>query len=118
MTCRRGRSWPATPGASWDGCGDGVVRILTVTADLPFPPVGGARTRNHHLLRALAEEHDVVVAAFDFGGERGDAAFPVDVRPVAWKEPAAMRDADEDGWRRLGADEADPYSVAYYESAG
>ena len=92
------------------------MRILTVAADLPVPPVGGARTRNHHLLRALAGAHDVVVAAFDFGGAYSRNGFPADIRAVPWDEPAAMRDADEDGWRRLGAAEAEPYGVVYYES--
>ena len=40
------------------------MRILFLASTLPHPPVDGWRIRAHHLLRALASEHDVTLLSF------------------------------------------------------
>jgi polysaccharide biosynthesis protein PslH len=40
------------------------VKILFLTSTLPYPPVDGWRIRTHHLLQALASEHDVTLLSF------------------------------------------------------
>jgi len=40
------------------------MKVLFLTSTLPHPPVDGWRIRVHHLLRALASEHDVTLLSF------------------------------------------------------
>jgi len=80
------------------------MRVLTIAPDVPFPPVGGARTRNHHLLRALAAHHDVTVVAFDWGGAVEPPPRGVELVRVPWEMPASDAGADE------------PVAVAWYAS--
>src|SRR6266566_4894522 len=43
------------------------MRVLVVSPRIPFPPVDGAGLRTYHLVRALAETHEVTLVAFDYG---------------------------------------------------
>ena len=52
------------------------MRILIVSAAVPFPPHGGGRMRTYQLTKALVEEHDVTLLAFSFEGERYRGARP------------------------------------------
>jgi glycosyltransferase involved in cell wall biosynthesis len=61
------------------------MRILTLALGVPFPPLGGGLTRTFHLLRALAPRHDLVLAAFEYGGRHDDPPFPVEVRTAPWQ---------------------------------
>jgi sugar transferase (PEP-CTERM/EpsH1 system associated) len=39
------------------------VRILIITNEIPYPPISGVTLRNYHLLRRVAEHHQVYLAA-------------------------------------------------------
>jgi hypothetical protein len=41
-----------------------MARILLLTPQLPYPPQQGTSLRNFHLLRALAQRHDVTLLSF------------------------------------------------------
>ena len=41
-----------------------MARILLLTPQLPYPPQQGTSLRNYHLLRALAQHHDVTLLSF------------------------------------------------------
>ena len=95
------------------------MRVLAVLGDVPFPPVGGARLRNHHLIRELAAHHDVVIAALTWGEPTPLPSFPAELHTVAWELPPDHRAADEgdaSAWERLYRPDAEAYGVAYYES--
>lgn len=95
------------------------MRVLTVAGDVPWPPVGGARTRNSHLATALAAHHDVVVAALEWGGPGAPAPDGVELRTVPWELPPlhrALEGGDEDAWAELSAPDAEPYGVGYFAS--
>ena len=61
------------------------MRILTLALGIPFPPLGGGLTRTFHLLRALAPRHDLVLAAFTYGGQHDAPPFRVDVKTAPWQ---------------------------------
>lgn len=97
------------------------MKVLTVTADVPWPTVGGARTRNASLVRALAAEHDVTVAALDWGGPGSAPPDGIALHTVPWELPplhAAAEAGDADAWEQLWAPDAEPYGVSYYASPG
>ena len=41
-----------------------MARILHLTPQLPYPPQQGTSLRNYHLLRALAERHEVTPVSY------------------------------------------------------
>lgn len=95
------------------------MRVLTVTGDVPWPPVGGARTRNAHLAEALAQEHEVVVAALDWGGPAGAPPGGMKLHRVPWRLPtllAAADAGDAQAWEAVSAPGAEPYGAAWYDS--
>ena len=49
------------------------MRILFITNSIPFPILGGASLRNYNLLRRLAVEHEVRLAAFAKNAEQIEA---------------------------------------------
>lgn len=51
-----------------------IVHILFLSAWFPSPPDNGSKLRVLHLLRALAQTHDVSLASFAFATARPDAA--------------------------------------------
>jgi len=66
------------------------MRILVLTMNIPFPPVGGGRMRTYQFVRALAAAHDVTLAGFSYGDTFLEAPdFPVNLVEVPWREPAA-----------------------------
>lgn len=71
------------------------MKILALNSSVPFPPVGGGVLRTYHLLRALAERHDVTLAAFTYGDEPGCPPFPIRIVPVPWQWPQAYREMNE-----------------------
>ena len=96
------------------------MRVLSVMGDVPFPPIGGARTRNAHLVRALAESHDVVAVALDWGGAPVSAPDGIELHTVPWELPPdhrALEMGDESAWERLTRPGAPPFGVGCYESA-
>jgi polysaccharide biosynthesis protein PslH len=65
-----------------------MARILMITPQLPYPPMQGTSLRNWHLLRAMAEVHDVTLLSFsetaglppaDVLGQLSDLLPPVQV---------------------------------------
>ena len=64
------------------------MKILVVSAAVPFPPIGGGRARTYHLLKALAQQHDVAVVGFTFEGEAYEEPdIPVQLIRVPWQAP-------------------------------
>ena len=51
-----------------------MARILHLTPQLPYPPQQGTSLRNYHLLRALAERHEVTLLSFAEGDRPVDVA--------------------------------------------
>src|SRR5687768_15171854 len=105
------------------------MRIVVVSAVIPFPPIGGGGTRTYHLLRALAEEYDVTLVGFTYQDEEKGPAqweqppFPVRIAPVPWEWPTLYRQLNEGNdaevdqaceTLRCGIDE--PWFVSFYES--
>lgn len=98
------------------------MRILAINIELPFPPIGGGPLRTFHLLRSLAEKHEVTLVAFSYGDERGQPPFSVRVIPVPWELPEPylrMESADDkvaqeayDSLQRI----AEPWFVSYLQS--
>ena len=79
------------------------MRILTLALGVPFPPIGGGLTRTFHLLKALAAEHDVTLAAFTYGEAHEDPPYPLRLETVPWEWSEAYREmtgADADAARR------------------
>src|SRR4051812_32131208 len=94
------------------------MRGLTVAPHVPFPPVGGARTRTPPLARARAAEHEVPVLALAWGGARARPPDGVTLRTVPWRAPplhAAAEAGDEAAWRALN-EAPEPLGVSYYAS--
>jgi glycosyltransferase involved in cell wall biosynthesis len=100
-------------------------RALVIVPGLPVPPLTGDRLRTRKLLDALAEEFRVTLVGF---GEPEDATVLAgsvhDVVAVPWTPSAVyadMQSEDPEVARRafetLAHPEADPWIVAWYESA-
>ena len=65
------------------------MRILFLSTWFPYPPDNGSKLRVHHLLRSLAERHEVTLLSFAFAtarpdapGELGDWCSEIQVVPV------------------------------------
>lgn len=63
------------------------MRILMITMELPFPPVGGARLRSHQFLEALAGKHEITIVGFTFDEGPPHSALPVEIVGVPWEWP-------------------------------
>jgi sugar transferase (PEP-CTERM/EpsH1 system associated) len=67
------------------------VKILFLTAHLPYPPVDGWRIRTHHLLQTLASEHDVTLLSFRTSRDPADAVDALSRLcnrvDVVWRSP-------------------------------
>jgi polysaccharide biosynthesis protein PslH len=48
------------------------MRILLITNEVPYPPISGVRLRNYHLVRRIAEHHEVSLAAHLYKQEDAD----------------------------------------------
>jgi len=89
-----------------------------VTADVPWPSIGGARTRNAHLLEALADAHDVVVAALHWGGAVGRPPAGIALHTVPWTLPLdhqALEEGRPGAWESMTAPAAEAMSVSYFD---
>ena len=67
------------------------MRILVVSPEIPFPPVGGGQLRTYHLVRALATRHDVTFVGFTYDSTPESAPFPLQVVCVPWEWPDLYR---------------------------
>lgn len=100
------------------------MRILVLSQDLPFPPIGGGQLRTHHLVRALAARHRVTLAGFYWGEcEQVAAPFAVEVAGVPWSSPPAyqaMRSSDpmvaQRAFEYLANETDEPWFVSCYQS--
>jgi len=67
------------------------MKILFVTADLPYPPTDGARTRNYNILKILETRHQVTLLSFIKPGEPVSASplsdHCMEIRTVPQKVP-------------------------------
>ena len=52
-----------------------MARILLLTPQLPYPPHQGTSLRNLHMLKALAQEHDITLLSFTEGGRAEDLSI-------------------------------------------
>lgn len=92
------------------------MRLLFLTARLPFPPNRGDRLRAYHILRHLAPEHEITLVSFI--AQEGERPFLAELRPFCqeihvvhrppWRSAAA---ALANAWRRA------PLQALYYRSA-
>lgn len=51
-----------------------MARVLVLTPQLPYPPEQGTSLRNFHIIRGLAERHEVSLLSFREADQRDDAA--------------------------------------------
>lgn len=74
------------------------MRILNITNQIPYPPISGAPLRSYNILRRLARDHDVYLAAFMATEEQREGVAHllefcravVTVRPKRLKEVAHL----------------------------
>ncbi len=98
------------------------MRILVISACVPFPPVGGGPLRTYHVLRALAACNDVTLLGFTFGAAPEPAPFPLRVITVPWTPPVLydeMQGADPERSSRavqILSSGAEPWFVSFYAS--
>ena len=101
------------------------MKILAISAELPFPPVGGGRLRIYHWLKALSSRHEVTLVAFTFDHEV-DATWPfsLNVICVPWKQPPLYCQMDSDdtlvasrAFEILRDEITEPWYASYFESA-
>ena len=100
------------------------MRILALALGVPFPPIGGGLTRTHHLLKALAEEHLVTLAAFTYGEPHAPPPFAVRVEAVPWEWSAAYREmtgpdpvAARRAWQHLTFETTDPWFASVVDGS-
>lgn len=101
------------------------MKILAISAELPFPPIGGGRLRIYHWLNALSSRHDVTLIAFTFDDESKTLPpFPLSVIPVSWEPPPLYRqmeandtNAASEAFKRLRDELSEPWYASYFESA-
>jgi glycosyltransferase involved in cell wall biosynthesis len=76
----------------------GRVRILVCASEAPAPPLNGMRLALFELCRRLASRHEVVVLAFRWPDQEGDA--PAGVELVALEPPIGGRGTRPFAWLR------------------
>ena len=100
------------------------MRILVLSAAIPFPPISGGKLRTYHLLRALSRAHELTLVGFTYGETPGMPPFPVRVIAVPWESPPLYRQMT-DGNAAMAQQAADqlvsvtgePWCVSWAESA-
>ena len=92
------------------------MRILVLALGVPFPPIGGGLTRTFHLLRSLAVQHHVTLAAFTYGEPHDLPPYPVELRTVPWRwsrDYGAMTgddlEASQQAYQRLTFESSEPW---------
>lgn len=100
------------------------MRILMITMELPFPPVGGARLRTYQFVEALAGRHDLTIVGFIFDKTPICSSLPIHVIGVPWESPQLykeMHSADVTtstrAYETLAYETDEPWAVSYFESA-
>ncbi len=68
------------------------MRILVLALGVPFPPLGGGLTRTFHLLKSVADHHQVALAAFTYGEPSDRPPYPIQVAAAAWQWSADYRE--------------------------
>jgi sugar transferase (PEP-CTERM/EpsH1 system associated) len=91
------------------------VRLLCLTARLPFPHDRGDRLRAYRVLETLAEDHELTLLSFVESAEQRENARQLesicrDVRVVPRGRAVSLGVTALQGWRRL------PLQVLYYRS--
>jgi glycosyltransferase involved in cell wall biosynthesis len=94
-----------------------------ISPEIPFPPVGGGRSRTYHLLRALAARHEVTLVGFTYEDAPEAAPYRVRVVAVPWEWPRLyrqMREGDEpasrSAYETLVNETAEPWFVSCVDS--
>ena len=92
------------------------MRIVVLALGVPYPPLGGGLTRTYHLLRALASQHDVTLAAFTYGDTHDPPPYPLELHAVPWawsRDYEAMTlgaaAASQRAYERLAFETAEPW---------
>jgi glycosyltransferase involved in cell wall biosynthesis len=104
---------------------EAIMRVLVITEEMPFPPVGGGLLRTYHWLQALSRKHEVTLVAFTFGDAVCEPPpFPVKIIGVAWEQPPLYRDMEsedravaERAFANLRDDVPEPWYASYFQSA-
>jgi len=98
------------------------MRILALSAEIPFPPISGGRQRTYYLLRALSRQHELTLVAFD-GGEEGSPPFPIHVVRVPWALPPLYQqmhgsdvEASQRAYEKLQNEVDEPWLASCLES--
>src|SRR5439155_4465154 len=100
------------------------MKILAISAELPFPPVGGGRLRIYHWLKALSSRYEVTLVAFTFDQENDfSSPFPLNVIAIPWKPPLLYRQMEADNpivsnraFEVLRDKIKEPWYASYFES--
>ena len=102
------------------------MNILFLNAEIPYPPRGGSKIRVYHLLRHLAQHHEVTLFGFTYGDFEVPAVEALGdlcrVVAVPWQEAGVYRAMRERGpwgarfhyWQHLLLSPT-PYIVAFFD---
>jgi polysaccharide biosynthesis protein PslH len=98
-----------------------IMKVLIITAAIPFPPISGGQLRTFHIARAMAREHKATLVGFTYGEPHEQAPYPVNVVPIAWEPPdlyARMKSAEveeaERAYKLLDQDMQEPWLASCY----
>jgi glycosyltransferase involved in cell wall biosynthesis len=101
-----------------------IVRILVLGLGVPFPPHGGGLTRTYHLLKSLASQHRVTLAAFTYGEPFEEPPYALELLRVPWSWSAdylAMTGPDaaaaQRAYQRLTFEEDQPWFTSVMDAA-
>jgi glycosyltransferase involved in cell wall biosynthesis len=101
------------------------VKILVLSPDLPFPPIGGGFLRTYHLLRMLSREHELTLVTFNSDADSARPPFPIRVVEVPWTPPPLYQELwSEDPVRSAAAyhtlehEHPEPWFVNVFDGAG
>jgi len=102
------------------------MKILFLNAEVPYPPRGGSKIRVYHLLRHLAQRHDVTLFGFTYGDFEEPAVDALQdlcrVVAVRWREPRVYRTMRESRpwvarihyWRHLLLSST-PFIISFFD---
>lgn len=75
------------------------MRLLFLTQELPYPPIGGAAVRIASLIRALAAEHSIEILSFG----RPEAPVPEELTKICARVEVLKSPLRQNRWGRLSA---------------